>query len=127
MDAPDARPRRAVLSRDTSAEAEQLQVEIWRRMSHIERAQVITGACRAARAFAFAGLRARHPDASERMLVALYAELTAGPELARRAYPELLGSAAPDESYLRSVAAECGLTDVLGRARREVADDGRPT
>ena len=91
MDAPDGRPRRAVLSRDTSAEAEQLQVEIWRRMSDIERAQVITGACRAARAFAFAGLRARHPDASARMLVALYAELTAGPELARRAYPELLG------------------------------------
>lgn len=62
-------------------------------MSDVERAQVITGACRAVRAFAFAGLRARHPDASGPMLVALYAELTAGPELARRAYPELLGLA----------------------------------
>jgi len=60
-------------------------------MSDLERAEVITGACRAVRALAFAGLRARHPEASERMLVALYAELTAGPELARRAYPELLG------------------------------------
>jgi len=82
-----------VLSRDTTEKAERVQVEIWRRMSDIERAQVITGACRAARAFAFAGLRSRHPDASEGMLVALYAELTAGPELARRAYPELLGRA----------------------------------
>lgn len=96
MDAPDRGPRRAVLSRDTSAEAEQLQVEIWRRMSDVERAQVITGACRAVRAFAFSGLRARHPAASEPLLVALYAELTAGPELARRAYPELLGSAASE-------------------------------
>lgn len=79
-----------MLSRDTTEEAERVQVEIWRRMSDIERARAITGACRAARAFAFAGLRSRHPDASEGMLVALCAELTAGPELAGRAYPELL-------------------------------------
>ena len=56
----------------------------------VERAQVITGACQAARAFAFAGLRARHPEASERKLIALYVELTAGPELARLAYPGIL-------------------------------------
>ncbi|CAN5709249.1 hypothetical protein BH24ACI5_BH24ACI5_13390 [soil metagenome] len=93
-----ARERGAVLSADTSAEAERRQVEIWRRMSDVERAQVITGACRAVRTFAFAGLRARHPEASEHLLVALYAELTAGPELARRAYPDLLG---PAESHQR--------------------------
>lgn len=97
MDAPD-RSSGAILSRDTSEQVEQLQVEIWRRMSDLERAEVITGACRAVRAFAFAGLRARHPEASERLLVALYAELTAGPELARRAYPDLLG---PAESHQR--------------------------
>ena len=51
---------------------------------------MITGACQAARAFAFAGLRARHPEASERKLIALYVELTAGPELARLAYPGIL-------------------------------------
>ena len=90
MEAPDSGSSGAVLSRDTSAEAERIQVAIWRRMSSLERAQVITGACQAARAFAFAGLRARHPDASDRKLVALYVELTAGPELARRAYPGLL-------------------------------------
>ena len=94
MDASDGRPRGAILSRDTTEEAERVQVGIWRRMSSLERAQVITGACRAARAFAFAGLRARHPEASERMLVALYVELTAGSELARRAYPDLLGPTA---------------------------------
>jgi len=94
MDAPDGRPRGAVLSRDTTAEAERAQVAIWRRMSSVERAKVIIGACRTARAFAFAGLRDRHPGASEPMLVALYVELTAGPDLARHAYPTLLGPAA---------------------------------
>lgn len=90
MDASDGGARGAILSRDTTAEAERVQVAIWRRMSSLERAHVITGACRAARTFAFAGLRARHPDASDRKLLALYVELTAGPELARRAYPGLL-------------------------------------
>lgn len=32
-----------------------------------------------------------------------------------------------DESYLRSVAVECALTDLLERAQREAAGDGRPT
>ncbi|MBA3231344.1 MAG: hypothetical protein H0T05_00840 [Acidobacteria bacterium] len=82
---------RAVLSRDTTAEAERRQVEVWRRMTTVERAQVIDGACRAARALAVAGLRERHPDASERMVVALYAELTLGRDMALKAYPELAG------------------------------------
>ena len=98
MDAPDGGSRGAVLSRDTTAEAERIQVEIWRRMSSLERAQVITGACHAARTFAFAGLRARHPEASERELVALYVELTAGSELARLAYPGMLEPAVPLQS-----------------------------
>jgi hypothetical protein len=32
-----------------------------------------------------------------------------------------------DEAYLRVVAVECGLTDLLERAQREAADDRRPT
>ena len=98
MDAPDGLSRGAVLSRDTSAEAERIQVAIWRRMSSPERAQVITDACAAARAFAFAGLRARHPEASEGKLIALYVELTAGPELARLAYPGILEPLDPRQS-----------------------------
>lgn len=96
MAVPGSRAAGAVLSRDTTEEAERRQVEAWRRMDGPERAEAIRGACSAARTFAFAGLRARHPDASERLLVALYAELTAGLELARRAYPELLGPASGD-------------------------------
>ena len=97
MDAPEAKPRGAVLSRDTTAQAEHTQVAIWREMSGPERARAINGACAAMRAFAFAGLRARHPEASERKLLALYVELTAGPDLARRAYPGVLDSAGPSE------------------------------
>lgn len=82
-------PRGAVLSRDTDAEAEARQIEAWRRMSSIQIAELITGASRAARALALAGLRARHPAASERELLIRLAALTLGRDLARRVYPEL--------------------------------------
>jgi len=81
--------RRAVLSRDTDLEAEERQVETWRKLSSIQIAALITGASRAARSLAIAGLRARHPDASDREIVVRLAALTLGRELARRAYPEL--------------------------------------
>jgi hypothetical protein len=50
---------------------------------------VITGACRAVRTLALAGLRTRDPAASERELIARLADLTLGSTLARRVYPEL--------------------------------------
>jgi hypothetical protein len=81
--------RRAVLSGDTDLEAEERQVETWRKLSSIQIAAIVTGASRAARALAIAGLRARYPDASDREIVVRLAALTLGRELARRAYPEL--------------------------------------
>lgn len=88
MDSANGRTR-AVLSRDTAPEVEAQLVQIWRRLSSIERAQLVAGASRAARALALAGLRARHPGASNRELVARLAALTLDRELARRVYPEL--------------------------------------
>lgn len=85
------RSDRGVLSDDTSGEAERLQVRVWRSLSSLERARLIAGASRAARAMALAGLRDRHPDASERELVAQLALITAGPALAARVYPDLDG------------------------------------
>ena len=79
----------AVLSRDTSRAAERVQVDVWRHMSTVELAQLVTGACRAARAVAYAGLRSRYPGASDHELLVRYAALTLGVPLARRAYPEL--------------------------------------
>lgn len=81
--------RSAVLSRDTSREAEQLQVRAWRSMSTVAVAGLIAGASQAARALAFAGLRDRHPAAPDYALVPFYAVITLGPALARRVYPEL--------------------------------------
>ena len=82
-------PDAGVLSRDTTREAERMQVRAWRAMSSEDLAHLVAGASRAVRIFAFAGLRERYPTASEQRLVALYAELTLGRELARRVYPEL--------------------------------------
>jgi hypothetical protein len=83
-----ARPS-AVLSDDTTADAERHQVGIWRSLSSVERARLIAGASRAARTLAFAGLRERYPQASDDELVARFAVMTLGASLARRVYPKL--------------------------------------
>jgi len=80
---------RAVLARDTSREAEEFQIRRWRSLSTTEIAQLVTRASQAARTLAFAGLRARYPDAPDHELVLLFALLTLGPTLARQVYPDL--------------------------------------
>lgn len=85
-----------MLSTDTTRDAERLQVRAWRSMSSVQRAQLVAGAARTVRALALAGLRQRHPAASETEIVARLALLTLGPSLARRVYPHLIG--VPDAS-----------------------------
>lgn len=60
-------------------------------MSPAEKAALITGLTQAARAMALAGIRERHPDASEREQFLRLAIITLGADLARRAYPEIDG------------------------------------
>ena len=79
-----------MLSADTTRHAEWLQVIAWRSMSSVQRAQLVAGAARAVRAIALAGLRQRHPGASESEIVARLALLTLGPALAGRVYPHLI-------------------------------------
>ena len=81
--------RRAVLTNDTSRSAEQSQVEIWRTLTTVQTAGLITGASNAVRTLAIAGLRQRYPTASDRELTVRYAALTLGLPLAKRVYPEL--------------------------------------
>ena len=81
--------RRAVLSRDTDPDAEARQIETWRSLSTMEIAAIVAGASSTARALEIAGLRSRHPNASDRELVVRFAALTLGRELAILAYPEL--------------------------------------
>ena len=77
------------LSLDTSPEIERLQVEQWRRMSPAEKAALVSGLTQAAYDLTLAGIRLRHPDASPREQFLRLAIITLGPDLARRAYPEI--------------------------------------
>jgi hypothetical protein len=81
--------RRAVLTSDTSAEAEAVQVRAWQAMSPEELLRVVDDLSTTARALSLAGLRQRHPDAPEQELIARLAAITLGPDLARRVYPFL--------------------------------------
>jgi hypothetical protein len=80
-------PGRALLSSDTSAEAEAEQLRIWRALSAVERAELIRAACHGARTLAFAGLAERFPEANDAELLRRYAELTLGEALAEKVYP----------------------------------------
>jgi len=66
--------------------AEELQLELYRRMSPVEKARRVSdltvGACR----MAMAGLRQRHPAASEAELLLRLAVLRLGDETVARAY-----------------------------------------
>jgi hypothetical protein len=81
--------RRAVLSSDTTAAAEAVQVRAWRAMAPADIARLVDELSSMTRALAIAGLRERYPDASEPELVARLAEITLGRELALRVYPFL--------------------------------------
>lgn len=58
-------------------------------MAQAEKAALITGLTRASFEMAAAGVRHRHPNASQREQFLRLAIVTLGPELARRAYPEI--------------------------------------
>ena len=76
------------LASDTPVEVEERQIEGWRQMSPAQKAALISGLTGAALAMTRAGLRERHPAASERELFLRLAVLTLGRDLARRAYPD---------------------------------------
>jgi hypothetical protein len=57
--------RKALLSADTSPEAERIQVERWCQMSSVEKVRAVAELSRAAQELALAGIRLRHPGASD--------------------------------------------------------------
>ena len=77
-----------MLSRDSSPEVERLQIALWRRMSPLDKARAVDGLSRAAQELALAGIRQRHPHASERECLLRLAMIKLGPRLAVRVYPE---------------------------------------
>jgi len=78
----------AFLTSDTSLDVERMQVALWRGMSPLEKARTVAGVSRTVRELSLAGIRQRHPAASERECRLRYAVLTLGRSLACRAYPE---------------------------------------
>jgi hypothetical protein len=87
---------RAILSLDTSQEAEGRQIEIWRAMSTIEKAQLMSRMTIAVQELALAGIRERHPGASEREVFLRLAVFKLGPELVRKVYADAESLLGPD-------------------------------
>src|SRR5262245_35013639 len=85
----DGATRSAALSLDTSAAIEQRQVEAWRRMSAAEKLQLVSDATRAVVDLSLAGIRHRHPAASDRECFLRFACIVLGGDVARSVYPEL--------------------------------------
>ena len=81
-------PERGLLSTDSSPTVERLQIDAWRRMSPIHKARTVDGLTRTAQALALAGIRQRHPGASERECFLRLSVLKLGSEATRRLYPD---------------------------------------
>lgn len=76
----------AILSRDTSRDAEEVQIGLLRRASPQEKVEMLRGMHRSAAALTEQGLLRRHPSATRAELDRLRAEIWLGRDLAGRAY-----------------------------------------
>ena len=81
------------LTQDTSPQAEQILVELWRKATPARKFTIAFDTTRALQEFVLAGLRARYPSATREQLRLRFAAAWLGPQLARRAYGTL-----PDDS-----------------------------
>ncbi|MDA1092891.1 MAG: hypothetical protein O3A25_06445 [Acidobacteria bacterium] len=88
MAQPASGPQIAVLSADTTVEIEQRQVEAWRRLSPVERLRLVSDTSRAVMDLSLAGIRRRHPQASERECFLRLAAILLGVDTTRQIYPD---------------------------------------
>ena len=79
------------IAADTSREAMRVQLDLWRRMSPVEKATVVSGVSIAVQRLALAGFLTRHPEASDRECMLRLALVTLGRELACKVYPDAVG------------------------------------
>jgi hypothetical protein len=75
------------ISADTSHDADEVQLDAYRRMGGTERVAVMFRLTRMARDAAEAGIRSRHPDYDDARVKQALARLLYGDELVRRAWP----------------------------------------
>ncbi len=71
---------------DTSPEALAKQIELYRRMTPVQKARLVRDVTLTANIMGLAGLRQRHPAADDRELLLRLAVLRLGEELVARAY-----------------------------------------
>jgi len=100
----------AILSRDTSRDAEEVQIGLLRRASPQQKLEMLRGMHRSAAALTEQGLRRRHPSATRAELDRLRAEIWLGRDLAGRAYagtpvPEDPGGDSMDPLVIASFVA----------------------
>ena len=81
-------PQKAVLAADTTADIEQRQVDAWRRLSPLERLRLVSETTRAVMDLSLAGIRRRHPQASERECFLRLAAILLGVDTTRQVYPD---------------------------------------
>jgi hypothetical protein len=81
-----AEPRPECRKTDTPPEVVRVQYEIYRRMSPARKFRLIFDTYEMGRQLAMAGLRMRHPDASEGQLRQLWAQQHLGRELFDKVY-----------------------------------------
>ncbi|HEX4951878.1 MAG TPA: hypothetical protein VF017_00580 [Thermoanaerobaculia bacterium] len=74
---------------DTHPDAEAVQIAIYRAMAPWQKAALVADAMATSRALAMAGLRLRHPGASEAELQRRLMDLVLGEELAAKVYGPL--------------------------------------
>ena len=81
-------PDRGALAVDSSRTAEQRQIRLWRGMSDEEKARAVRDLSRAVQELSLAGIRRRHPGASDRECFLRLAELKLGRALVLRVYSD---------------------------------------
>ena len=74
------------LSEDTHPEIERIQIKLIRQASSARKFEMVTQMNNTVRAFMFAGLERRNPNATPEEIRHLFANLLLGEELARKVY-----------------------------------------
>jgi hypothetical protein len=87
-------------SRDTSPEAERVQIELLRKLTPARKLRLLSELNELGRQLVMAGLRQRHPGATREELEREYARLTLGPDLAA----EVLAARQPARGSPREVS-----------------------
>ena len=76
----------SVLFPDTHPKMEAMQIELIRRMPSWKKFAMMDGLNKTVRALAVSGIKERHPNATQKEIQRMLAELMLGAELARKVY-----------------------------------------